>query len=150
VFFDYKTDILYFSRFAGDSQKNLFLRKVKPAELAKVQNFAAAGWDVYNIGSFLGLKKLIFLCPDRTWGRLALGAHNCGVARGDVGIHEMEDLVARYPDQQHSLKEALLSGKISYQNTSAFCKQWQYWPNGFTVVYAMSCDNGVQRPSYVV
>jgi hypothetical protein len=144
VFFDFEIDVLYFSRSAGDSQKNLFLRKVKHAELVKVQNFAGASWDVSDIALFPGLKELMFLCPKSFNRRPMLGAHDCGVARGDIGIHEIESLMAQYPDQQYSLSEALSHGKTFYAQSVARCKRWQTWrePEGHSVVYAMMCDNG--------
>jgi hypothetical protein len=151
VFFDFETDILYFSRAAGDSQKNLFLRKVKPAELAKVQNFAAAGWDICQAGSFPGMKKMIFLCPhqiESTPTMPTMENHKCEVAGGDVEFHEMEDLIARYPEQPH-LTAALSTGKMYYARMRSRCRHWQD-PNGCILVYAVSCDKALQRPCYVL
>jgi hypothetical protein len=145
VFFDFETDILCFSGTANESQKNLFSRKFK--DLAKVRNFVVDGWtDFRQIGSFTGLKKLILLCPQQIGNNETLEEHECGVAEGDVGIHEMEHLMARYPDKERILKEALsYSQKWYASHLEYFCKFWQE-PTGYAVVYAAKCDKAPQRP----
>ena len=147
VFFDFESDTLYLSRFAGDSQKNLFLRKVKRAELVQVQNLAAANCDILNVAFFSGLKKLTFLVSARMNRRVTLEAHDCGALRGDARIHEIDHFMAQYPEQQHYLKEVLNFGKSMYAHSIARLKRRQNWqePEGYTVAYGMACDNGVQQ-----
>jgi hypothetical protein len=151
VFFDFETDILHFSRAAGGTQKDLFSRKVKPAELAKVQNFVVGDWSDFRlIGFFTGMKKLILLCPYRMDNNLTLGEHECEVARGDVGIHEMEFLMARYPDQQRTLKDALsYSQKWYVEHRKILRKYWQEL-KGYVLVYAARCNKAPQRPYWVL
>ena len=153
VFFDFEADILTFCSYAGESQKDLFLRKVKPAELAQVQIFVASGWDINRGGSFRGMKKLMCLSVDSSafGARYApnLNPHKCGVAGDELWFHELEDLMVHQPDKQHALKETISNSETWYGKWRAAGKQWQE-PEGCSIVYVTRCDKRVQGKSYVL
>jgi hypothetical protein len=151
VFFDFEADILYLSPSSSESQKNLFVRKVRPAEFAKVQNFAAAGYDVNYGRAFPGMKKLIFVCFLHNGKILDLGVHKCGSAGGQLVLHELKDLMAQNPDQHPTLKGALSYSEARFAGCRSFGRHNLMWqePKGCKVVHAVLCQKGPRKYSIV-